>query len=76
MYYLVMVKKIVTAPSLLESRHKLQEEWDYMEDSTYSQSIGNHDYVACSKFDYSSQESCSLILCCKWHKKLFFKDNI
>ena len=65
-----MAKKIATAPSLLETCHKLQEEWDYIEDPTYSRSIGSHVCMTCSKFDYSSQASYGSILCCNWHQKL------
>ena len=66
-----MVKKITSAPSLFERHHKLQE-WEYIEDPTYSRSIGSHVCMTCSKFDYSSQASCGAILCCNWHQKLIF----
>ena len=64
-----MVKKIVLA-SLSERYHKLQEEWEYIEDPTYSRSIGSHVCMTCSKFDYSNEASCGSILCCNWHQKL------
>ena len=67
-----MVKKIKSASSLFKRYHKPQEEWDYIEDPTYSRSIGSHVCMTCSKFDYSSQESCGSILCCNWHQKLIF----
>ena len=67
-----MVKKIVSAPSLFESYHKFQEEWEYIDDPTYSRSIGSHVCMTCSKFDYSSQASCGAILYCNWHQKLIF----
>ena len=67
-----MAKKIGAAPSLFERHHKFQEEWDYIEDPTYSISIGSHVCMTCSKFDYSSQASCGSILCCNWHQKLIF----
>ena len=68
-----MVKKITASPSLLERYHKLQEEWEYIEDPTYSRSIGSHVCMTCQKFDYSSQVSCGTILCCNWHQKLIFQ---
>ena len=67
-----MVKKIASDPSLLESYHKFQEEWEYIDDPTYSRSIGSHVCMTCSKFDYSSQASCGSILSCNWHQKLIF----
>ena len=67
-----MAKKITSAPSLSDIYHKLQEEWEYIEDPTYSRSIGSHVCMTCSKFDYSSQASCGSILCCNWHQKLIF----
>ena len=67
-----MVKKITSTHSLFKEYHKLQEEWDYIEDPTYSRSIGSHVCMTCSKFDYSNQESCGSILCCRWHQKLIF----
>ena len=66
-----MVKKITSAPSLFERHHKLQE-WEYIEDPTFSKSIGSHVCMTCSKFEYSSQESCGSILCCNLHQKLIF----
>ena len=67
-----MVKKITTSSPYFERRRNLQEEWEYIEDPTYSRSIGSHVCMTCSKFDYSSQESFGSILCCNWHKKLIF----
>ena len=67
-----MVKKISSVPSLFKRRHKLQEEWEYIDDPTYSRSIGSHVCMTCSKFDYSSQVSIGSILCCKLHQKLIF----
>ena len=67
-----MVKKLVSAPSLFERHHKFQEEWEYIDDPTYSRSIGSHVCMTCSKFDYSSQASCGAILYCNWHQKLIF----
>ena len=66
-----MVKKIAS-PSLFERHHKLQEKWEYIEDPTYSRSIGSHVCMTCSKFDYSSQVSCGSILSCTLHQKLIF----
>ena len=68
-----MVKKITASPSLLERYHKLQEEWEYIEDPTYSRSIGSHVCMTCSKFDYSSQASCGSILFCNRHQKMIFQ---
>ena len=70
MYYKEMVRKIAVFPSLFERHHKLQEEWEYIEDPTYSRSIGSHVCMTCSKFDYSSKVNCGSILCCNWHQKL------
>ena len=67
-----MFKKIATAHLLLERCHKLQEEWDYIEDPTYSRSIGSHVCMTCSKFDYSIQARCASILCCIRHQKLIY----
>ena len=50
--------------------HKLHEEWENIEDPTYSRSIDSHVCMTCSKFAYSSQEDCGSILCCNWHRKL------
>ena len=66
------MKKITSYPPLLERYHKLQKEWDYIENPTYSRSIGSHVCMTCSKFDYSSQASCGSILCCNWHQKLIW----
>ena len=65
-----MVKKLSAALSLFERYHMLQEEWEYIEDPTYSKSISSHVCMTCSKFDYSSKASCDSILCCNGHKKL------
>ena len=73
MYYIVLVKKITASPIFFEKYNKLQEGWEYIEDPTFSRSIGSHVCMTCSKFDYSSQESCGSILCCKWHQKIIFQ---
>ena len=65
-----MVKKLSAALSLFERYHMLQEEWEYIEDPTYSRSISSHVCITCSKFDYSSKAICGSILCCNGHKKL------
>ena len=65
-----MVKEIASVPSLFERRNKLQEEWENIEDPTYSRSIGSHVCITCSRFDYISQVSCGSILHCIWHQKL------
>ena len=65
-----MVKKIAVASSLLNKHYKLQEGWEYIEDPTFSKSLGSHVCMTCSKFDYSIQASCGPILCCNWHQKL------
>ena len=67
-----MVKKILD-PSLFEGYHNLQEEWDYIEDPTYSRSIDSHVCMTCSKFDYSIKASCVSILCCIRHQKLIYQ---
>ena len=66
------VKKITKGLSFFEKYHKSQEEWEYIEDPTYSRSIGSHVCMTCSKFDYFSQASCGSILCCNCHQKLIF----
>ena len=68
-----MVKEIALAPSLFERHNKLQEEWENIEDPTYSRSIGSHVCITCSRFDYTSQASCGSILYCIWHQKLIFQ---
>ena len=65
-----MIKKITEKHSLFKSYHKLQEELEYIEDPTYSRSIGSHVCMTCSKFDYISQANFGSILCCNWHQKL------
>ena len=67
-----MINKIITSPILFERNHKPQTEWEYIEEPTYSRSIGSHVCMTCSKFDYSSQASCGAILYCNWHQKLIF----
>ena len=67
-----MVKKISKAPSLFEICHKSQEEWEYIEDPTYSRSISSHVCMTCSKFNFFCQASCGSILCCYCHQKLIF----
>ena len=64
-----MAKKAPVS-SFLEKYHKLQEEWEYIEDPTYSRSIGSHVCMNCLKFDYLSQANFGSILCCNWHQKL------
>ena len=67
-----MDKKLNEDSSLFERYHKLQDDLGYIEDPTYSKSIGSHVCITCSKFYYLSQESCGSILCCKWHQKIIF----
>ena len=67
-----MVKKLTSDPSLFGSSHKLHEEWEYIEDPTYTKSIGSHVCMTCSQFDYFSQASCGSMLLCNWHQKLIF----
>ena len=67
-----MVKKIEATPSFFERYFDLQKKREYIEDPTYSRSIGSHVCMTCSKFDFFSQESCGSILCCNWHQKLIF----
>ena len=70
-----MVKEIASVLSLIQSHNKLQEEWENIEDPTYSRSIGSHVCITCSRFDYTSQVSCGSILCCIWHQKLIFQEQ-
>ena len=67
-----MFKNHPADPSLLERHEKLEEKWEYIEDPTFSRSIGSHVCMTCSKFDYSSQAFCISSLCCNWHQKLIF----
>ena len=60
----------MAVPSLGEKFHRLKEEWEYIEDPTYSRSIGSHVCMTCSKFDYTSKANYGSILCCNWHQKL------
>ena len=67
-----MIEKLKKIPSLFKDNHILKEEWEYIDDPTYSRSIGSHVCMTCSKFDYTSQASCVSILFCNWHQKLIF----
>ena len=58
--------------SFLIRNQKFQKEWEYIEDPTYSISIGSHVCINCEKFDYYSQVNFGSILCCKLHQKLIF----
>ena len=68
-----MVKKITSTSSLFKGYYKFQEDWEYIDEPTYSRSISSHVCMTCSKFDYSSQASFGSILCCNWHQKLIFQ---
>ena len=68
----MIVKNLTAAPSFFERYHSLQEEWEYIEDPTYSRSIGSHVCMTCSKFNYLTKASCGSILGCNWHQKLIF----
>ena len=70
-----MVKKIASASSLFEGYYKFKKDWEYIEDPTYSRSIGSHVCITCSKFDYLSNASFGSILYCNWHQKLIFHGN-
>ena len=70
---MVMVKEIASVPSLFERHNKLQEEWENIEDPSYSRSIKSHVFMTCSKFDYSSEASCGSIPFLIWHQKLIFQ---
>ena len=65
-----MVKKIAKAPFFSEKYNKLQQEWEYIEDPTFSRSIGSHVCMTCSKFNYTISANFGSILCCNWHQKL------
>ena len=67
-----MVKKITSSSPLFQGYYKFLEDWEYIEDPTYSRSIGSHVCMTCSKFDYLSNASFGSILCCNWHQKLIF----
>ena len=68
-----MAKEITSVSSLFERYNKLQEEWEYIEDPTYSRSIGSHVCITCSRFDYTSRARCGSNLYCICHLKLFFQ---
>ena len=59
--------------SLFDRYQKLKEELEYIEDPTYSRSIGSHVCMTCSKFDYSIKANCESILFCNCHQKLIFQ---
>tara|TARA_Y100000991_G_C21791756_1_gene271613 strand:+ start:189 stop:485 length:297 start_codon:yes stop_codon:yes gene_type:complete len=65
-----MIKKIKKIPSFIKDNHMFQEGWEYIDDPTYSRSIGSHVCMTCSKFDYTSQANFGTILCCNCHQKL------
>ena len=65
-------RSLLSAPQLFDSFSKNDEEWDYIEDPTYSRSISSHVCMTCSKFDYSSKASSGSILCCNLHQKLIW----
>ena len=67
-----MVNKMASASSLFERYHKLQEEWEYIDDPTYSKSISSHVCMTCSRFNYVCQASCGSFLCCNWYQKLIY----
>ena len=67
-----MIQNKTSSPFLLEMHHKLQEEWENIEDPSYSRSIKSHVFMTCSKFDYSSEASCGSIPFLIWHQKLIF----
>ena len=69
MYYL-MTKKIASPNTSIERYQKPQEDWEYIEDPTYSRSIGSHVCLTCLKFNYSTQPNYGSILSCNWHQKL------
>ena len=68
----MMIKKLAKVPFLSEKHHKLEKEWEYIEDPTFSRSIGSHVCMTCSKFDYTITANFGSILCCNWHQKLIF----
>ena len=65
-----MSKKLSKAPSLFERCQKFREEWEYIDDPTFSRSINSHVCLTCLKFDYSNQAGFSSILSCNFHQKL------
>ena len=65
-----MVRKLTTDPPLGEKYRRLNQGWEYIEDPTYSRSIGSHVCMTCSKFDSRSKTNDGSIFCCNWHKKL------
>ena len=71
-----MVLRITEAPSLSDRFQKLQAEWEYIEDPTYSRSIDSHVCITCSEFAYTSQASYGSIPSCNRHQKIFVTVNI
>ena len=65
-----MINKMKLAPSFFERYYKPQDEWEYIEEPTYSRSIGSHVCFTCSKFRYASHKNLGSILFCEWHQKL------
>ena len=68
----MMINKITAAYSLIGRHSQIQEKWEYIDEPTYSRSIGSHVCMTCSEFDYTSKPSCGSILFCNWHQKLIF----
>ena len=50
-----MVRKLAAVPPLGEKYPRLNKGWEYIEDPTYSRSIGSHVCMTCSKFDFGSK---------------------
>ena len=73
MYYVMVVKKSANSRILFERQFKAEEVWDYIEDATFSISIGSHVCMTCSKFGFLYSNTCASKLCCKFHKKLIWQ---
>ena len=63
------VRKTVSNSSVFENCRS-QKDWGFIEEPTYSKSIGSHVCITCTEFDYSIQEHNGSLLCCNCHQKL------
>ena len=72
MYYTMSKKQLSLAPTIFERNYQSQEDWEYIDDPTYTRSIGSHVCITCSRFDYICDASCGSLLFCNWHQKLLF----
>ena len=67
-----MVKKIEATPSFFDRYFDLQKKREYIEDPTYSRSIGSHVCMTCSKFAFLVKKVVAQFFVAPWHQKLIF----